>query len=219
MNANDKSAKKEEIVSRAVQILATYLTETNGIQKIKEIVCNNNGNGNGTASVNVGKSNKIFDIIFSSESVNALLQNMKLTGTAKSGIEIFKASKKLSSFFSRKTTKKKTTTQRKTITTTNRSRSSDDPMVSQVDVYLKPESLPIIERAIEPLTKSCLSSDSDFANAVRSQCIEPVIKRVANNGKYGVNVENYFSGGGRIPKAVHRSRRRRHRRTRSHRRT
>jgi len=42
MNANDKSAKKEEIVSRAVQILATYLTETNGIQKIKEIVCNNN---------------------------------------------------------------------------------------------------------------------------------------------------------------------------------
>lgn len=206
MNANDKSVKKEEIVSRAVQILTTYLTETNGIQKIKEIVCNNNNNnsnGNKAATTNVGKSNKIFNIIFSSESVNALLQNMKLTGTAKSGIEIFKASKSVSSFFSRKTTKTKTTTQRKTTRMTTRSRSSD-PMVSQVDIYLKPESIPIIERAIEPLKKSCLSAD--FVNVMLSQCIEPIIKRVAN----GAGVENYFSGGGRFPKVV----RRRSRRTR-----
>lgn len=194
MNANDKSAKKKEIVSRAVQILTTHLIKTNGIQKIKEIVCNNNGNGNRavTTTTNVGKSNKIFNIIFSSESVNALLQNMKLTGTAKSGIEIFKASKKLSSFFSRKTTKIKTTTRRKTTRMTTRSKSSDDPMVSQLDVYLKPESLPIIERAIEPLTKSCLSAD--FVNVVQSQCIEPIIKRLAN----GASVENYFNGGGRF---------------------
>jgi len=204
---NRKINKKEEIVSRAVQILTTYLTETNGIHKIKEIVCNNNNNGNGNgnkaATTNGGKSNKIFNIIFSSESVNALLQNMKLTGTAKSGIEIFKASKSVSSFFSRKTTKTKTTTQRKKTRMTTRSRSSD-PIVSQVDIYLKPESTPIIERAIEPLKKSCLSAD--FVNVVQSQCIEPIIKRVAN----GAGVENYFSGGGRFPKMA----RRRSRRTR-----
>ena len=196
MNANYKSSKKEEIVSRAVQILITYLTETNGIQKIKEIVCNNNnGNGNKATTTNLGKSNKIFNIIFSSESVNSLIQNMKLTGTAKSGIEIFKASKSVSSFFSRKTTKTKTTMRRKTTRMTTRSRSSD-PMVSQVDIYLKPESIPIIERAIEPLKKSCLSAD--FVNVVQSHCIEPVIKRVAN----GTNVENYFSGGDRFQKVA-----------------
>ena len=37
---NLKIKKKEEIVSRAIQILTTHLTETNGFQKIKEIVCN-----------------------------------------------------------------------------------------------------------------------------------------------------------------------------------
>ena len=209
MNANDKSSKKEEIVSRAVEILTTYLTETNELEKIKEIVCNNNnGNGSRAATTKVGKSNKIFHIIFSSESVNALIQNMKLTGTAKSGIEIFKASKKMSSFFSRKTTKTKTTTQRKTMTTTISKSRSSDPIVSQVDIYLKPESIPIIERALEPLTKSCLSAD--FVNIVQSQCIEPIIKRVVTNG---TDVENYFSGGGRFPKVV---RRRSSRRTRRH---
>ena len=176
MNTNDKSAKKGEIVSRAVQILTTHLTETNGFQKIKEIVCD--------SSTKVGKSNKIFHIIFSSDSVNALLQNMKLTGTAKSGIEIFKASKSVSSLFPRKT---KTTTRRKT--TTSRSR-LNDPIVSQVDRYLKPDSIPIIERALEPLMKLCLSAD--FVNVVQSQCIEPIIKRVAS----GADVENYFSDGG-----------------------
>ena len=197
MNTNDKSAKKEEIILRAVQILTTYLTETNGIQKIKEIVCNNNNNGNGNkaTTTNVGKSNKIFNIIFSSESVNSLIQNMKLTGTAKSGIEIFKASKSVSSFFSRKTTKTKTTMRRKTTRMTTRSRSSD-PMVSQVDIYLKPESIPIIERAIEHLKKSCLFAD-DFVNVVQSQCVEPIIKRVVANG---TDVESYFSGGGKFRK-------------------
>jgi len=200
MNSNDKSTKKEEIILRAVQILTTHLTETNGIHKIKEIVCNNNGNNN-----NNGAANKIFNIIFSSESINALLQNMKLTGTAKSGIEIFKASKKVSSFFSRKTTKTKTTTRRKTMTmTTSRSRSSD-PVVSQVDVYLKPESIPIIERAIEPLMQSCLSAD--FANVVQSQCIEPIIKRVVANG---TDVESYFSGGGKAHRRSSSRRTRRH---------
>jgi|UniRef100_A0A6C0I4B0 hypothetical protein len=190
MNANDKSTKKEEIVSRAIQILTTHLTETNEIQKIKEIVCNN-------STINrAKKSNKIFHIIFSPESIDALIQNMKLTGTAKSGIGIFKASKKVSSFFSRKTTKTKTTTRRKT--TTSRWRSSD-PVVSQVDVYLKPESIPIIEHALEPLVKSCLSAD--FVNVVQSQCIEPIIKRVMTNGS---DVENYFSGGGRFPKVARR---------------
>ena len=201
MNANYKSSKKEEIVSRAVQILTTHLTETNEIQKIKEIICNN------TSINSAEKSNKIFHIIFSPESIDALIQNMKLTGTAKSGIEIFKASKKVSSFFSRKTTKIKTTTRRKRMTTTiSRSRSSD-PIVSQVDVYLKPESLPIIESALEPLMQSCLSAN--FVNVVQSQCIKPIIKRVAN----GTDVENYFSGGGRFPKVV---RRRSSRRTRLH---
>jgi hypothetical protein len=180
---NRRRIKKEEIVSRAIQILTTHLTETNGIQKIKEIVCNNNGNR--AVTTNVGKSNKIFHIIFSAESIDALIQNMKLTGTAKSGIGIFKASKSVSSLFSfsRKT---KTTMRRKT--TTSRSR-LNDPIVNKVDTYLKPESLPIIESALEPLKKSCLSSE--FVNVVQSQCIEPIIKRVAN----GADVENYFSGG------------------------
>jgi hypothetical protein len=186
---NRKINKKEEIISRAVKILTTHLTETNGIQKIKEIVCNN------TSINRAEKSNKIFHIIFSPESIDALIQNMKLTGTAKSGIEIFKASKKISSFFSRKTTKTKTTMRRKTMTmTTSKSRSSD-PIVSQVDIYLKPESIPIIERALESLMKSCLSAD--FVNVVQSQCIESIIKRVAN----GTNVENYFNGGGKFRKA------------------
>ena len=189
---NRRRNKKEEIVSRAIQILTTYLTETNGFQKIKEIVCNNNSN-NGAE-----QSKKIFHIIFSPESIDALIQNMKLTGTAKSGIGIFKASKSVSSLFSfsRKTT---TTTRRKT--TTSRSR-SNDPIVSQVDVYLKPESLPIIERALEPLMKSCLSAD--FVNIVQSQCIEPIAKRVAN----GADIENYFTGGGgRFLKVARRRRR------------
>ena len=193
MNTNHKSAKKEEIVSRAVQILTTHLTETNGFQKIKEIVCNN-------AIINSAeKSNKIFHIIFSPESINALIQNMKLTGAAKSGIGIFKASKSVSSFFSRKT---KTTTRRKT--TTSRSR-LNDPIVSQLDVYLKPESLPIIERALEPLMKMCLSTD--FVNVVQSQCIEPIMKQIVN-GNRGVNIENYFDGGKKLLKNASRRRRR-----------
>ena len=176
---NRRINKKEEIVSRAIQILTKYLTETNGFQKIKEIVCNNN---NRAATTNGGKANKIFHIIFSSKSVNALLENMKLTGTAKSGIGIFKASKSFSSIFSRKTK----TTRINTITSR-----LNDPIVNQVDSYLKPESLPIIERALEleSLTKSCLSAD--FVKVVQSQCIEPIIKHVAN----GADVENYFSGG------------------------
>ena len=187
---NRRRKKKEEIVSRAIQILTTYLTETNGFQKIKEIVCNNNSN-NGAE-----QSKKIFHIIFSPESIDALIQNMKLTGTAKSGIGVFKASKSVSSLFS--FSRKTTTTRRKT--TTSRSR-SNDPIVSQVDVYLKPESLPIIERALEPLMKSCLSAD--FVNIVQSQCIEPIAKRVAN----GADIENYFTGGGRFLKVARRRRR------------
>lgn len=200
INRKINKNKKEEIVSRAVQILTTHLTDTNGIQKIKQIICNN------TSINSAEKSNKIFNIIFSSESVNALIQNMKLTGTAKSGIEIFKASKKISSFFSRKTTMRRKTT-------TSRSRSSD-PIMSQVDIYLKPESIPIIERALESLMKSCLSAD--FVNVVQSQCIEPILKHVAN----GANVENYFNGGGKFRKAsvssqVYRTRTRTRNRTRS----
>jgi len=174
---NRRINKKEEIVSRAIQILTKYLTETNGFQKIKEIVCNNN---NRAATTNGGKANKIFHIIFSSKSVNALLENMKLTGTAKSGIGIFKASKSFSSIFSTKTK----TTRINTITSR-----LNDPIVNQVDSYLKPESLPIIERALEPLAKSCLSAD--FVQVVQSQCIKPIIKHVAS----GADVENYFSGG------------------------
>ena len=196
---NRRRNKKEEIVSRAIQILTTYLTETNGFQKIKEIVCNNNSN-NGAE-----QSKKIFHIIFSPESIDALIQNMKLTGTAKSGIGIFKASKSVSSLFSfsRKPT---TTTRRKTTTSMSR---SNDPIVSQVDVYLKPESLPIIERALDPLMKSCLSAD--FVNIVQSQCIEPIAKRVAN----GADIENYFTGGGRFSKVARRRRRRTRTRQRS----
>ena len=33
MNTNHKSAKKEEIVLRAIQILTTHLTETNDFKK------------------------------------------------------------------------------------------------------------------------------------------------------------------------------------------
>ena len=196
---NRRRNKKEEIVSRAIQILMTHLTETNGFQKIKELVCNNNSNNAAE------KSKKIFHIIFSPESIDALIQNMKLTGTAKSGIGIFKASKSVSSLFSfsRKPT---TTTRRKTTTSMSR---SNDPIVSQVDVYLKPESLPIIERALEPLMKSCLSAD--FVNIVQSQCIEPIAKRVAN----GADIENYFTGGGRFPKVARRRRRRTRTRQRS----
>ena len=188
---NRRRNKKEEIVSRAIQILMTHLTETNGFQKIKEIVCNNNSN-NGAE-----QSKKIFHIIFSPESIDALIQNMKLTGTAKSGIGIFKASKSVSSLFS---FSRKPTTPPRRNTTTSRAR-TNDPRVSQVDVYLKPESLPIIERALVPLMKSCLSAD--FVNIVQSQCIEPIIKRVAN----GTDFENYFTGGGRFLKVARRRRR------------
>ena len=187
---NRRRNKKEEIVSRAIQILTKHLTETNGFQKIKEIVCNN-------VSINrTEKANKIFNIIFSSESVNALLENMKLTGTAKSGVGILKG---FSSIFSRKSK-----TMRKTIASR-----LNDPILNKVDSYLKPESLPIIERALEleSLTKSCLSAD--FVKVVQSQCIEPIMKRVAN----GADVENYFSGGFRKMAAasscMHRSRTRR----------
>ena len=169
---NRRRNKKEEIVSRAIQILTKHLTETNGFKKIKEIVCNN-------VSINrTEKANKIFHVIFSSESVNALLENMKLTSTAKSGVGILKG---FSSIFSRKSK-----TMRKTIASR-----LNDPIVNKVDSYLKPESLPIIERALEleSLTKSCLSAD--FDQVVQSQCIKPIMKRVAN----GADVENYFSGG------------------------
>jgi hypothetical protein len=190
MNANDKSAKKEEIGSRAVQILTTHLTETNGFQKIKEIVCSN-------ATINrAKKSNKIFHIIFSPESINALIQNMKLTGAAKSGIGIFKASKSVSSFFSRKT---KTTTRR--TTTTSRYR-SNDPIVSQLDRYLKPESLPIIERALESLMKSC-DNTANFNNFVLSQCIEPIIQYIVTTSN---NTEKYFDGGKKLLKKASRRR-------------
>jgi hypothetical protein len=175
---NRRINKKEEIVLRAIQILTTHLTETNGFQKMKDIVCNNANNNR------VEKSNKMFHVIFSPESIDALIQNMKLTGTAKSGIGIFKASKSVSSFFSRKTTMRRKTT--------TRSRSKD-PIVSQVDMYLKPESLPIIERAVEPLMKSC-DNIANFTNGVRSQCIEPIMKQIVN-GNRGVNIEKYFDGG------------------------
>jgi hypothetical protein len=175
---NRRINKKEEIVLRAIQILTTHLTETNGFQKMKDIVCNNANNNR------VEKSNKMFHVIFSPESIDALIQNMKLTGTAKSGIGIFKASKSVSSFFSRKTTMRRKTT--------TRSRSKD-PIVSQVDMYLKPESLPIIERAVEPLMKSC-DNIAIFTNGVRSQCIEPIMKQIVN-GNRGVNIEKYFDGG------------------------
>ena len=178
---NRRINKKEVIVSRAIQILTKYLTETNGFQKIKEIVCNNN---NRATTTNGGKANKIFHIIFSSESVNALLENMKLTGTAKSGVGIFKASKGASKSFSSIFSRKTKTTRINTITSR-----LNDPIVNQVDSYLKPESLPIIERALEPLAKSCLSAD--FVELVQSQCIKPIIKQVAS----GADVENYFSGG------------------------
>jgi hypothetical protein len=49
--------------------------------------------------------------------------------------------------------------------------------------------------------KSCLSAD--FVNIVQSQCIEPIIKRVAN----GTDFENYFTGGGRFLKVARRRRR------------
>ena len=185
---NRRINKKEVIVLRAIQILTKHLTETNGFKKIKEIVCNN-------VSINrTEKANKIFNIIFSSESVNALLENMKLTSTAKNGIGLFKG---FSSIFSRKSK-----TMRKTIASR-----SDDPIVNKVDSYLKPESLPIIERAVDTLITSCLSAD--FVKVVQSQCIEPIMKRVAN----GADVENYFSGGFRKMAAasscMHRSRTRR----------
>jgi hypothetical protein len=87
----------------------------------------------------------------------------------------------------------------------------NDPIVNQVDSYLKPESLPIIERALEPLTKSCLSAD--FFQVVQSQCIKPIIKHVAS----GADVENYFNGGFRKMAAA--SSRTRRSRTRSRTRT
>jgi hypothetical protein len=60
-------------------------------------------------------------------------------------------------------------------------------------MYLKPESLPIIERALEPLMKSC-DNIANFTNDVRSQCIEPIMKQIVN-GNRGVNIEKYFDGG------------------------
>ena len=57
ITTNRRRNKKEEIVLRAIQILTTHLTETNGFQKMKDIVCNNANNNR------VEKSNKMFHVI------------------------------------------------------------------------------------------------------------------------------------------------------------
>jgi len=193
-----KLSKKEEISQRAVQILIDNLTG-DGFHKIRKIVCSNGSN-------RFEKSTKIFNIIFSPEAIRALIQNMKLTGVAKSGIEIFKATNSVSSIFS----SKRVTTQRKTTTTNSKSRTSD-PIISQVDAYLKADSVLIIERAFEHLITSCNTPDI-FSSLVRSQCVEPIIKDIMNKG--GENVVNYFDGGGRRRTLSKKAPRRRHIRTR-----
>ena len=211
-NPTHKLSKKEEIRLRAVQILIDSLTG-DGFDKIRKIVCSNGSNDN--ESNRFEKSTKIFHIIFSPDSIQALIKNMKLTGVAKSGIEIFKATNRLSSLFS---SKKTTTTRRKTTTNASSSRSrTSDLVISQVDTYLKADSVLIIERAFDSLVKSCNTPDV-FSSVVRSQCVEPIIKHIMNKG--GENVVNYFDGGGGGSKKTTRlfkkaSRRRRHNRTRT----
>lgn len=213
-NPTHKLSKKEEIRLRAVQILIDSLTG-DGFDKIRKIVCSNGNNEN--ESNRFEKSTKIFHIIFSPESIQALIKNMKLTGVAKSGIEFFKATNRLSSLFS----SKKTTTRRKTTKNASSSRSrTSDLVISQVDTYLKADSVLIIERAFESLVKSCNTPDI-FSSVVRSQCVEPIIKHIMNKG--GENIVNYFDGGGggskkttRLFKKASRRRRRRHIRTRIH---
>jgi hypothetical protein len=213
-NPTHKLSKKEEIRLRAVQILIDSLTG-DGFDKIRKIVCSNGSNDN--ESNRFEKSTKIFHIIFSPESIQALIKNMKLTGVAKSGIEFFKATNRLSSLFS----SKKTTTRRKTTKNASSSRSrTSDLVISQVDTYLKADSVLIIERAFESLVKSCNTPDI-FSSVVRSQCVEPIIKHIMNKG--GENIVNYFDGGGggskkttRLFKKASRRRRRRHIRTRIH---
>lgn len=186
-NPTHKLSKKEEIRLRAVQILIDSLTG-DGFDKIRKIVCSNGNNDN--ESNRFEKSTKIFHIIFSPDSIQALIKNMKLTGVAKSGIEFFKATNRLSSLFS---SKKTTTTRRKTTTNaSNRSRTSD-LVKSKVDTYLKADSVLIIERAFDSLVKSCNTPDV-FSSVVRSQCVEPIIKHIMNKG--GENIVNYFDGGG-----------------------
>jgi hypothetical protein len=213
-NPTHKLSKKEEIRLRAVQILIDSLTG-DGFDKIRKIVCSNGNNEN--ESNRFEKSTKIFHIIFSPDSIQALIKNMKLTGVAKSGIEFFKATNRLSSLFS----SKKTTTRRKTTKNASSSRSrTSDLVISQVDTYLKADSVLIIERAFESLVKSCNTPDI-FSSVVRSQCVEPIIKHIMNKG--GENIVNYFDGGGggskkttRLFKKASRRRRRRHIRTRIH---
>lgn len=197
-NSTHKLSKKEEISLRAVQILVDNLTG-DGFHKIRKIACSNGSN-------RFEKSTKIFNIIFSPEAIHALIQNMKLTGVAKSGIEIFKATKSVSSFFS----SKRVTTRRKPTTTNSKSRNSD-PIISQVDAYLKADSVLIIERAFQHLITSCNTPDI-FSSLVRSQCLEPIIKDVMNKG--GENVVNYFDGGGRRRTLSKKAPGRRHIRTR-----
>jgi hypothetical protein len=214
-NPTHKLSKKEEIRLRAVQILIDSLTG-DGFDKIRKIVCSNGSNDN--ESNRFEKSTKIFHIIFSPESIQALIKNMKLTGVAKSGIEFFKATNRLSSLFS----SKKTTTRRKTTTNASGSRSrTSDLVISQVDTYLKADSVLIIKRAFESLVKSCNTPDV-FSSVVRSQCVEPIIKHIMNKG--GENIVNYFDGGGggggskkttRLFKKASRRRRHRHIRTRT----
>lgn len=212
-NPTHKLSKKEEIRLRAVQILIDSLTG-DGFDKIRKIVCSNGNNEN--ESNRFEKSTKIFHIIFSPDSIQALIKNMKLTGVAKSGIEFFKATNRLSSLFS----SKKTTTRRKTTKNASSSRSrTSDLVISQVDTYLKADSVLIIERAFESLVKSCNTPDI-FSSVVRSQCVEPIIKHIMNKG--GENIVNYFDGGGggskkttRLFKKASRRRRHRHIRTRT----
>lgn len=212
-NPTHKLSKKEEIRLRAVQILIDSLTG-DGFDKIRKIVCSNGSNDN--ESNRFEKSTKIFHIIFSPDSIQALIKNMKLTGVAKSGIEFFKATNRLSSLFS----SKKTTTRRKTTKNASSSRSrTSDLVISQVDTYLKADSVLIIKRAFESLVKSCNTPDV-FSSVVRSQCVEPIIKHIMNKG--GENIVNYFDGGGggskkttRLFKKASRRRRHRHIRTRT----
>jgi hypothetical protein len=68
-----------------------------------------------------------------------------------------------------------------------------DPIISQVDAYLKADSVLIIERAFQHLITSC-NTPHIFSSLVRSQCVEPIIKDIMNKG--GENVVKYFDGGG-----------------------
>jgi len=172
--------KKEAIIQRSSQILVKHLNDTGGMRRIKELVCNK------TNTNTKLRSKQIFEIIFSSDSVNVLFENMNLTTTAKNAVKLIKAGDNISSFFHRRTTKKTRKTGQ------SQANTRTDAIMRQIDAQVQADSNIIIERALlTTLTHKCAVNEPEFSINVQASCIEPLLINIIQD-----NYVDYFNGGG-----------------------